>query len=264
MSDLHPVDNPAPSALRPLPGARTALRIAHRGASGLYPENTMLAFRRAVEIGVDYLEVDVHLTRDGELVVIHDETLERTTNGTGLVHDHTLAQMQALDAGQGEHVPLLQEVFELARHNDTRLCLEVKGIDPHAALDITAALVEAVQAAHLTPRVVVTSFIPAALRRAKDLEPALATLLDPWPQDGTLSPRAICEQTLQARANIISYDFEYVTPQVVREAQLTGLALWPWAPNTHAEIRALLELGVDGIMTDRPDVLNEVLNAAAV
>lgn len=236
------------------------LRIAHRGASGLYPENTMLAFRRAIETGVEFLEIDVQLTRDGGLVVMHDETLDRTTNGKGWVHDWTMAQVRELNAGQGERVPTLSEVFELARANDVRLCIEVKGVNEKASLEITDCLVEHIQRANFVPRAVVTSFFGDALRRAKILEPRLATLLDPSPQDGSLSPQEICEQTLAAGANIISFDFEFVTADVAREAWLCGLALYPWAPNTPGDIQKMLDLYVQGIMTDRPDVLNEVLN----
>jgi glycerophosphoryl diester phosphodiesterase len=235
------------------------LRIAHRGASHDYPENTLLAFRRAIEMGVDYLEVDVQVTREGELVVMHDETLERTTNGSGFVHEHTLAQIRELDAGRGERVPTLNEVFELARANNVRLCVEVKGVDENASVEIANALVRAIHDAQVVPFTVLTSFYPDALRRAKQIDPRLATFLDPSPQDGSLSPRAICEQTLAAYANVISYDFQFVTEAVAREAELTGLALWPWAPNTQAEISRMLALRVPGIMTDRPDVLNETL-----
>lgn len=236
------------------------VRIAHRGASADYPENTLLAFRRAIEMGVDYLEVDVQLTRDGALIVLHDETLDRTTNGSGRVRDHTLAQIRKLDAGRGERVPTLDEVFTLARANGVRLCIEAKGGDDAASVEIAEGVVGAIQRAHFVSQVVVTSFFPEALRHAKRLEPRLTTLLDPSPQDGSLSPRAICEQTLAAGANIISYDFRFVTRAVADEARLTGLALWPWAPNSAQEIRALLDLGVPGIMTDRPDVLNRVLS----
>lgn len=240
------------------------MRIAHRGASAQYPENTLLAFRRAIEMGVDYLELDVQMTRDGELVVMHDETLDRTTNGAGFVHEHTLKQIRELDAGRGEGVPTLTEVLELARAHEVRLCIEVKGVDAAASVQIAEVVVRAVQQAGFVPFTVITSFFPDALRRAKTLEPRFATLLDPSPQDGSLTPLEICEQTLAAHANIISYDFRYVSEQVARAAQLAGLALWPWAPNTPAEIRPLLALGVPGIMSDRPDLLNEVLHEAEV
>jgi glycerophosphoryl diester phosphodiesterase len=235
------------------------IRIAHRGACYDYPENTMLAFRRAVEMGTDYIELDVQVTRDGEIVVMHDETLDRTSNGKGFVADHTVAQIRELDAGRGERVPTLGEVFDLARANHIRLCIEVKGVDENASLDITKQTVAAIQNAGFIPFSVVTSFFPQALRCAKSIEPRLATLLDPSPQDGTLTPREICEQTLACGANIISFDFEHVTAAVVREAELTGLALWPWAPNTAQEIQKMLDLRVPGIMTDRPDVLNKAI-----
>ncbi len=239
------------------------IRIAHRGASLECPENTMLAFRRAIEQGVDYIETDVQLTRDGEIVIMHDETLDRTTNSSGLVRDYTFAQLQGLDAGSGEHVPALRELLELARAGHIRLCIEVKGQDAEESVEICQAVVSLVQQQDFIGRSVVTSFFPQTLRRAKMLEPHLSLLLDPSPQDGSLSPEEICEQTLAADANIISYDFHLVTPEIIREAELRGLALWPWAPNTPGEIQQLLSLGVSGIMTDCPKVLNDVLNGAA-
>lgn len=237
----------------------SCIRIAHRGASRDYPENTLLAYRKAIEMGVEYLEIDVQVTRDGEIVVMHDERLDRTTNGTGFIDNLLLADIRELDAGQGEQVPLLSEVFQLARDNHIRLCIEVKGVDEYASVEITNVTVNAIQRADFVPFAVLTSFYQDALRRAKQLEPRLATLLDPSPQDGSLTPREICEQTLASHANIISFDFEYVTPQVMREAELTGLAMWPWAPNTPEEISRMLALNVPGIMTDRPDVLNATL-----
>ena len=103
------------------------VRVAHRGASAQYPENTLLAFRKAIEQGVDVLEIDIHRTADHELVVMHDSTLERTTNGHGNIHDHLLQEIRALDAGQGETVPLLTEVIQIAREAQVRLYVEVKG-----------------------------------------------------------------------------------------------------------------------------------------
>lgn len=240
------------------------LRIAHRGASGLYPENTMLAFREAMRAGVDALEVDVQITRDEHLVILHDATLDRTTNGAGHVHAHTLAEVRELDAGRGEGVPTLDEVIAFARASDLSLYIEVKGETDTLSRAITDGVVAAVRRADFVGRTIVTSFFPGVLRRAKMSESRLATLLDPSPQDGSLSPAEICEQTLAAYANIISFDFEYVTPEVARAAFAAGLALYPWAPSTPADIRRMTALFVPGIMTDRPDILNEVLHAASV
>jgi glycerophosphoryl diester phosphodiesterase len=237
------------------------VRVAHRGASGLYPENTLLAFERAITLGVDALELDVHLTRDGELAVIHDDRLERTTNGSGYIRDHLAAQLRQLDAGLGQPVPLMGEVLALAEAGGVRLCVEAKGENDTECLAITEALVAALGQTGWTGRAVVTSFVPGALRRARTLEPRQATMLDPSPQDGSLSPREICEQALAAGANSLSYDHRLVTPEVAAECRLTGLALWPWAPNTTADIQRLVALSVPGIETDRPDILNDVLRA---
>jgi glycerophosphoryl diester phosphodiesterase len=238
------------------------VRVAHRGASGLYPENTLLAFERAIALGVDAIELDVHLTRDGELAVIHDDRLGRTTNGSGWVRDHTAAELRALDAGLGQVVPMLGEVLSLAEAAGVRLCVEAKGENEAECLPIAEAVVAALAHAGWTGRAILTAFVPGALRRARALEPRLATMLDPWPQDGSLSPRQLCEQTLAAGANSLSYDHSFVTQAVAEECRLSGLALWPWAPNTAADMRRLLDLGVPGIETDRPDILNQVLRAS--
>ncbi len=239
------------------------VRIAHRGASGLFPENTLLAFRRAVEIGTDMLELDVQVTRDGALVVMHDQTLERTTNGAGRVCDHSLSELRLLDAGQGERIPVLAEVMELAQAAGVRLVVEIKGDDEARSQGITAALLPALAAAGWVDRAIVTAFQPGALRQARALEPHLSTMLDPAPWDGSLSPRAVCEQALAAGANIVGSDHRYVTQALVDECRLTGLTLWPWTANTPADLGRLLRLGVPGLLTDRPDVLNEVLHGFA-
>lgn len=238
------------------------VRVAHRGASGLYPENTLLAFERAVAVGVDLIELDVQLTRDGELAVIHDARLERTTNGAGWVRDHTAAQLWQLDAGQGQPIPMLSDMLPWAAAAGMRLAIEAKGANEAESVTIMEALVATLTRANWIGRAIVTSFVPAALRRARALEPRLATMLDPSPQDGSLSPRAVCEQALAAGANSLSYDHTLVTTAVAAECRLTGLALWPWAPNTIEDIERLLALGVPGIETDRPDILNNVLARA--
>ena len=237
------------------------VRVAHRGASGLCPENTRLAFERAIALGVDVIELDLHLTRDGELAVIHDDHLERTTNGAGHVRDHTAAQLRKLDAGQGQPVPMLGEVLRLAEAAGVRLCVEAKGEDEAETITIAEAVVSALKAADWTRRAILTSFVAPALSRARALDPLLATMLDPSPQDGSLSPRALCEQTLACGANSLSYDHNFVTAAVAAECRLTGLALWPWAPNEPDDIRRMLALGVPGIETDRPDVLNSMLQS---
>ena len=235
------------------------VRCAHRGASVECPENTLLAFRRALEIGVDALELDVHLTADDHLVVIHDGSLDRTTNGRGRVRDHSLAEIQQVDTGQGQTIPTLTEVFNLVRPTAVRLCVEIKGDTPAEERAITDAAVKALEDADFVSRTIVTSFSSTTLLRVRALQPGLATMLDPWPQDGSLPPRQICEQALRAGANSLSLDFAHVNLAVAVECRLTGLALWPWAPNEPDQMHNMIQLGVPGIMTDQPDVLNKVL-----
>jgi glycerophosphoryl diester phosphodiesterase len=236
------------------------VRVAHRGASAQYPENTLLAFRKAIEQGVDVLEIDIHCTADNELIVMHDSTLERTTNGHGNVSDHSLQEIRQLDAGQGEKVPLFTEVIELARAAQVRLYVEIKGATEPEELAITGGVIQTLEATNFLSRTVVTSFSSEALIRAKALNAEVSTMLDPSPQDGSLTPRQICAQALAAGANCLSYDFRFLTPQIARECQLTGLSLWPWAPDEAQDIRQVLSLPVQGIMTNRPDTLNEVLH----
>ncbi|HEX9330993.1 MAG TPA: glycerophosphodiester phosphodiesterase family protein [Anaerolineales bacterium] len=236
------------------------VRVAHRGASVQYPENTLLAFRRSIEQGVDALEADVHITGDDELVIIHDPTLERTTNGHGNVCDQSSQQIRQLDAGQGEKIPLLIEVIQLAREAQIRLCVEIKGATATEELSIAEAIIRTLEANNFLSQTIVTSFSSKALIRAKAINPEVSTMLDPSPQDGSLTPRQICAQVLSAGANCLSYDFRFLTAAIVGECQLTGLALWPWDPDEPNDIRQVLILGVEGVMTNRPDMLNKVLH----
>jgi glycerophosphoryl diester phosphodiesterase len=240
------------------------VRCAHRGASVDCPENTLLAFNRAIEMGVDALELDLHLSRDNALVVIHDSTLDRTTNGFGLVAHHSLADIRKLDAGQGQKVPILSEVFDLVRNNSLRLCLEIKGHTEAAELATATALVQAVEDADLIGRCILTSFSKAALLRVRALQPALSLMLDPSPQNGTLTPRQICAQTLRAGANIVSFEGQYVTPELAKECRLVGLILWAWTPTSPEQMREMINLGVQGLVTDQPDILNKVLHDSPI
>ena len=244
--------------------ANGIIRAAHRGASALYPENTRLAFAQAIEQGVDVLEIDIQCTADDELVVIHDSTLERTTNGHGLVNRHSLQEIRQLDAGQGEKVPLLSEVFQLAREAKVRLCVEIKGASQAEKLMIAEAVIRTLEAAEFLSQAIVTSFSSDALIRAKALNPEVSTMLDPSPQDGSLTPRQICIQALKAGANCLSYDFRFLTAEIVRECQLTGLSLWPWDPDEPTDIQQMLAWDVQGVITNRPDILNKVLNDSAI
>src|SRR5215471_19656445 len=143
--------------------------VGHRGAMGYCPENTLASFERGLELGADWIELDVHLSRDGELIVIHDETLERTTNGHGLVRERSLSELRALDAGDGQHIPTLPEVLSFARARATVVDIEIKNA-PIYYEGIERAVARAVRDAQMLDNVIVISFDHAAVKRVKEIE----------------------------------------------------------------------------------------------
>lgn len=242
------------------------LRLAHRGFSGLYPENTILAFKKAIDSGVDFLEMDLHLTKDRKVIVMHDESFERTTNGRGWVWDVDLADTRQLDAGLGEHLPTLKEVIDLVRPTAVRLCLELK-FEPHTldplhsepeALETAVEVVKILREENFIDKVVVTSFSQNVLRRAKELEPRLPAVLDPSPQDGTLTPKQVMAQVVPC-ANVVAYYYPHIDKEFMDEARLAGIQVWAWDPDKPEDIRRVVDLGVNGVMSNRPDIVNQVL-----
>lgn len=227
------------------------LLIGHRGAAGVAPENTIVSFRRAVAMGADAVELDVQRTRDGHLVVMHDRTVDRTTDGTGPVDDLDLATIERLDAGSwkgaafaGERVPTLDQVID-AVAAPTILFVELKGPAPTG---VEAQLLATV--ARARSRVRVSSFDHRALARLRRLDAAIpiGALFTALPVD----PVAIARS---CGASAIHPGAEYVVPELVREAHDAGLEVHVWTANEPREIAALREMGVDGIFSDHPDRL---------
>ncbi len=228
--------------------------IAHRGASGHAPENTLAAFERAVQLGATFIETDLRLTRDARFVAIHDPTLERTTNGTGMVHDFTLAELKQLDAGKwfdrefmDERVPTLEEILEFSRKYDVVFYLELKY---DAAWGMHHGLVAALRNVESAARTVVISFDPATVRAVHELDPSLMTGL-------------LCEKTDPEFVKIASHigarqicaASSILTPELSAEAHRTDLHVITWTVNSADEMRTMIASGVDGIMTDYPDRL---------
>jgi glycerophosphoryl diester phosphodiesterase len=219
------------------------LRIAHRGASALAPENTLAAIERAIAQGAAWVEVDVQACADG-LVVIHDDTLERTTDGHGPVATQTVAALRALDAGNGERIPLPQEVLALCRGR-CAVNLELKG--PGVA-----------------PRLL--PLLRAALACGWSAEALLCSSFD-WPQLETLRTAlpglplgVLCEQVDAAAlamarrlgARVIACALEHADADAVAAAHGAGCALWVFTVNAPADVARLAALGVDGIFSDLP------------
>ena len=232
--------------------------IAHRGASGHAPENTLAAFERAVELGAVFIETDLRLTRDARFVAIHDSTLERTTNGQGKVQDFTLAELRQLDAGSwfgpefaGQRIPTLDEILEFAQTRDVVFYLEIKyagtwGMHP--------ALSGALQQPEMAAHTIVISFDPDALVTLRRLNSTLmlGLLVEKGEQD-------LVQLALDVGVRQICPRWDLVTAELVERARHADLHVVPWTVNDPAEMRRLVDAGVNGIMTDFPDRLRAVL-----
>ena len=231
------------------------LNIAHRGASGTFPENTLSAFRAAIDAGVDMCELDVQLTSDGAVVVIHDETVDRTTDGKGKVARLTLEEIQRLDAGakfkggalKGERIPTLDEVFSVTRGKcGLNIELKADGLESHVA--------QIMQARDAFADSIVSSFNWQYLKNIQQLHFNIRV--------GLLAeekPAELMANAAAMRAHAINPRWDMVTADLCKAAHERGLKVYTWTVDADARMRALVECGVDGIMTNYPERLRTVM-----
>ncbi|RKN38558.1 glycerophosphodiester phosphodiesterase [Streptomyces hoynatensis] len=222
------------------------LTVGHRGLMGVEPENTLRSFRRADRAGLDMIELDLHLSKDGRLVVIHDAEVDRTTDGSGRVGELTLQELRALDAGLGERLPLFEEVVEAVA---APLQAEIK--DRAAA----RVLAEEIERLGLQDRVTVISFHGDALRETRELLPEIPLALVSGRSTGSAPERAA-----KLGAGMISCELAHLDAGVVARAHAAGLKVISWTVNTAGELDRAIGLGLDGVVTDRPEI---ALSAAA-
>ncbi len=225
----------------------TPIIIGHKGASGYAPENTLLSFKRAFELGAQMIELDVHETLDGELVCIHDSTVDRTTNGTGEVHKLTYKELLALDAGEGESVPLLVDVLKFAfGHLQVNIELKVIGVEQK--------LLDMIDQLKMHQDVIISSFFHGTLITIREFNNTIQTaiLVNTYTKDLVL-------YALEHRVNAINPLYELVTPELVNEAHYSTLKVYPWTVNDTRVMRELIAIGVDGVITDFPDKLASIL-----
>lgn len=239
---------------------KQVLNIAHRGASGYCPENTMAAFRKCIQLGATAIETDVQMTADGYLVIIHDESLQRTTGLPKLVKDVYLEELQQLDAGtwfdpafEDEYVPTLQQLFELVQPLELQVNIELKnGVILYPGLE--EAIINLTRQFEMSDRVIISSFNHYSLVLCKQLAPEIRTgvlymegLYEPWVYAARIGAEAL-------------HPYHYaVTPEWVAEAAQHGIAYHPFTVNDPARMRRLLDAGVSGIITDYPDLLAKIL-----
>lgn len=233
--------------------------FAHRGYSGKYPENTMLAFRKAVEAGADGIELDVQLTSDGEVVIIHDELVDRTTNGKGRVNNHTLKELQQLDASAGyvgvygvNRVPTFREYCEYVKDLPIVTNIEMKtGVLEY--LGIEEKVLDMIHEFHLEDRVVISSFNHFTIKRMMAMEPSLkyGFLSETW----IINAGKYCHDQ-----GVPCYHplFRNLIPSVVDELKSYGLEINTYTVNTPEDVQDMLDKGIDIIISNFPEMALEV------
>jgi len=251
--------------------------IAHQGGDGIWPGDTLYAFEHAVEIGADVLEMDAHITKDGQIVLMHDETVDDTTDGTGLIEDMTLEELQKLDAaydwsndggqtfpyrGQGITVPTLEELFQ--KFPQMRYTIEIK----KTTNPIDQPLCDLILQYKMQDKVLVASFQDETMSTFRQTCPNVATsgsrgevtnfvLIGKVFMSGWYSPQF---QSLQVPWEPKeSKNIPIMTARFIRESHAKGIAVEPWTVDDPELMKKYIEWGVDGIITDRPDIMIEVL-----
>jgi len=225
-----------------LTGKSSFVKIAHRGASAYEPENTLRSFRKAIEIGADMIEFDVRQTLDGQLVVIHDRRVNRTTDGTGFVSDKSLGELKELDAGMGEKIPTLEEAFELGRGR-TGFVIELK------ENGIEEKVVKRVREFGLTDHTFIVSFKSPRLRVIKEIDPDMKTGLIVL---ASTNPVKLAER---CGADAVAPFRWFVSKKLVERAKESGMFLFTWTVDEAERCRALVDIGVHGVVTNRPDLI---------
>ncbi|MFF8864180.1 glycerophosphodiester phosphodiesterase [Streptomyces sp. NPDC015139] len=216
------------------------LTIGHRGVMGVEPENTLRSFVAAQHAGLDLIELDLHLSKDGALVVMHDAEVDRTTDGTGPIAEKTLAELRALDAGRGERVPVFEEVLDAV---SAPLQAEIK--------DVAAAraLAEVMHRRDLVGRVEVSSFHDDAVAEIARLVPGVRTALVASRYGPDVVDRAVA-----VGAGAVCLNIRRLTLEVVERARESGLRIIGWVVNTQEHLRLVRALELDGATTDYPEI----------
>ncbi len=233
-------------------GMKNQLVIAHRGASGLAPENTMAAHRVAFRTGAHMIETDVQETEDGKLVCIHDFDVDRTTNGSGAIAELSYREIREFDAGDGENIPSLEEVLDYTR-GKLKLNIELK------VTDIEKKVLDLVKERKMIPDVTISSFLHGTLVSTRDLDTEVSTaVLVTKLRDDMIS------YVNELEANALNPDYKTISPVLVNDAHSNNVLIFPWTVNSASRMEVLYSMSVDGIITDFPDVAIKVLQETSI
>jgi glycerophosphoryl diester phosphodiesterase len=249
-------------------GRARPLTIAHRGHSIAVPENTLEAYRTAIDLGAEMIECDVNRTKDGELVMIHDWTLDRTTDGSGRVEDLTLRDVQALDAGSsfdpsfaGLRIPTTAETLDLAREAGILMCFEVKGESPAHFRRVAEQLVDLFVAKDALGWAFMSSYDHDALAAAKAKVPELMLAPERLPDDVPVDLPEAIRQAEALASEVLQVHWRYVSPELVDGLHARDIAIWTWPTTEHEGIVRSLDAGVDGVMGDDVPAMVRLVDA---
>jgi len=247
--------------------------VGHRGASGYAPETTIESFRMAIRMGVDFVETDVHMSRDGALVAIHDAEVSRTTSGKGFVADLTLAELKAMDAGSwfnnafpekarpeyaGLRVPDLQEVVDTVKASSAGLFIEIKDPERYPP-DLESTLLPLIHSSRMEERTRILSFSSQSLHKIKAIDASIPTVFLVARPDG--NP---VQATIGIPADELGILYTQVTADLVEEAHQGGLLISVWTVDQPEDAKRMVALGVDRITTNYPDRLIRLLRWKAI
>ena len=243
--------------------------IAHRGGAKLAPENTLAAFKNAIKIGVDMIEIDVHLTKDGKVIVIHDEKIDRTTDGKGTIKDMTLAEIRKYDAGswfdkkfKGEKVPTLDEVMETLK-GKAKLLIEIKdGDELYPGLE--KKVVETIHKYNANSWVIVQSFNENSVLRVRKMDSSIPTfyLLGRNFDDfySNVAKAVNSGNTVIKKYDGVAPHYSMLDSEKVKTFHKAGFKVFTWTVDKPEDMKKIIDTGVDGIITNVPDQLKEILN----
>jgi glycerophosphoryl diester phosphodiesterase len=233
------------------------LIFAHRGSSSVAPENTLKAFNKAIDLKADYIEFDVHQSKDGEIVIMHDGNTLRTTGHFGLINRMTLAELKELDCGEGEKILTLQELIEIAKGRIGLNC-EIK------AKGIAEKIIKILNKAKIVETTIVSSFKHDILLKIKKIDPQIKIAsLEPsrtgWIKSW-LSRKILLNVAIENNFYAINPYHKLVNLKFVHKAHKNNFKVFPWTVNSHSNIKRLIKIGVDGIITNEISKTQEILN----
>lgn len=237
-----------------------SLNIAHRGFCSKYPENTMMSFEKAYNLGVDGVETDVQLTKDNVPIIMHDEEINRTTNGTGMVKDFTLKELKALDAGikyskeyAGLKVPTLDEFLDFYKDKNQIINLELKNSIVHYK-GLEEIVLKKIYEYHLEKNVIISSFDHYSIKKCMEIDSNIKYGILYW--DCIYHPEKYGHEL---GVDALHPEFNSIDEKIVRDAHALGLSINAYTVDKEEDLRKMIELKIDGIITDCPDVLKKLI-----